>query len=360
MPGEHLPRPDRPDLWRMQIFGPLIAALVAVGGLYGWSLHAPHTVAGLRAGGQPIGDVPFAELDAAVDKVADAVLDTRIVLAFGKDERMVKRRDLGFVVDHAAAKELVKSAGKSGNPLADVALRSRARRGKVDLDLPVDVDRAQGARVPDRAQGRRRSRAARRAARSRAPHHRQRDAGLSLARVRLDGGASSTRRARASARVELAAGLSWPKVKSEDLKDIDISTVLGNWETHYSSTGARHRSHLQLEGRRRSPERPHPQAARGLQLQRGRRRSHREGRLSRRAGDPGRRADRRPRRRHVPDRLDAARGRLLRRARHRVVDAALAAERVHPDGARLDGGLSVDRPEAAATRTTSRWSCTTR
>jgi vancomycin resistance protein YoaR len=38
-------------------------------------------------------------------------------------------------------------------------------------------------------------------------------------------------------RVELAAGLSWPKVKSKDLEDIDISTVLGYWETHYSSTG---------------------------------------------------------------------------------------------------------------------------
>ena len=40
-----------------------------------------------------------------------------------------------------------------------------------------------------------------------------------------------------AARVELAAGLSWPKVKSEDLKDIDISTVLGYWETHYSAIG---------------------------------------------------------------------------------------------------------------------------
>jgi vancomycin resistance protein YoaR len=39
------------------------------------------------------------------------------------------------------------------------------------------------------------------------------------------------------ARVELAAGLSWPKVKSEDLRDVDISTVLGYWETHYSAIG---------------------------------------------------------------------------------------------------------------------------
>jgi vancomycin resistance protein YoaR len=40
-----------------------------------------------------------------------------------------------------------------------------------------------------------------------------------------------------SAHVDLAAGLSWPKVKEQDLKDVDISTVLGYWETRYSSTG---------------------------------------------------------------------------------------------------------------------------
>src|SRR5207253_8638061 len=108
---------------------------------YDWSLKTPHTISGLKAGGQPIGDVPYAQLDGAVDKVADRFLDTRIVLGIGSDQRIVRRRDVGFVVDRAAARELVRAAGKSGNPFSDVALRSRARRGKVDLDLPVDVDR---------------------------------------------------------------------------------------------------------------------------------------------------------------------------------------------------------------------------
>src|SRR5437868_8903907 len=133
--GEHFPSSGGPGLSRAQIFAPLVAALAVVGAVYVWSLRAPRTVTGLRAGGQAIGDVAFARLDGALDKVADGFLDTRIALAFGKDERVVKRRDLGFVVDRAAAKEIVKSAGKSGNPLADLALRSRARRGKVDLEL---------------------------------------------------------------------------------------------------------------------------------------------------------------------------------------------------------------------------------
>ncbi|MCU1282440.1 MAG: hypothetical protein JWM53_5986 [bacterium] len=237
MQGEHFPRSGGPgSLSRAQIFAPLVAALVVVGAVYVWSLRTPRTVTGLRAGGQPIGDVAFAQLDGALEKVADGFLDTRVVLAFGKDERVVKRRDLGFVVDRVAAKEIVKAAGKSGNPLADVAVRSRARRGKVDLELPVDVDRAKALEFltelkddVDRAPS---------DARLDLEHHTiAKETPGYLLRV-YDSMVAVEYAARSGAsRVELAAGLSWPKVKSEDLKDVEISTVLGYWETHYSAVG---------------------------------------------------------------------------------------------------------------------------
>ncbi|MGZ3427924.1 MAG: VanW family protein [Polyangia bacterium] len=234
--GEHFPRSGGAGLSRAQIFAPLLAAFVVVGAAYVWSLRTQRTVTGLRAGGQAIGDVPFAQLDGALEKLADGFLDTRIVLAFGKDERVVKRRDLGYVVDRAAAREIVKSAGKSGNPLADVALRSRARRGKVDLDLPVDVDRNKALEFltelkddVDRAPL---------DARLDLEHHTiAKETPGYLLRV-YDSMVAVEYAARSgAARVELAAGLSWPKVKSEDLKDVDISTVLGYWETHYSAVG---------------------------------------------------------------------------------------------------------------------------
>ena len=76
MQGEHFPRSGGPGWSRAQIFAPLVAALVLVGAVYGWSLRAQRTVTGLRAGGQPIGDVAFAALDGALDKVADGFLDT--------------------------------------------------------------------------------------------------------------------------------------------------------------------------------------------------------------------------------------------------------------------------------------------
>src|SRR3954469_13287647 len=128
MQGEHFPRSNAGGLSRAQIFGPLVCAFLVVGAVYGWSLRAPRTITGLRAAGQPLGDVAFGALDGALAKAADGFLDSRIVLAFGSDERVVKRRDLGFVVDRAAAHGLVAAAGKSGNPLADVATRFAARR----------------------------------------------------------------------------------------------------------------------------------------------------------------------------------------------------------------------------------------
>jgi vancomycin resistance protein YoaR len=223
-------------LTRWQIFGPLGLALAAVIAVYVVSLRSQRTVTGLRAGGQPVGNVPFSELDHAIDQMVDGFLDTKIVLAFGKDERVVKRRDLGFVVDKAGTREMVQAAGKSGNPLSDLALRSRARRGRVDLDVPVDVDRTKALefltelkddvdRAPDDA-------------RLDLEHHTIAPAKPGYLLRVYDSMVAVEYAARSgAARVELAAGLQEAKVKEQDLQGIDISTVLGFWETRYSSTG---------------------------------------------------------------------------------------------------------------------------
>jgi vancomycin resistance protein YoaR len=233
--GEHFPKPSL-GLTRLQIFGPLAAAIAVVAVSYAWSLQTPRTIAGLRAGGQPVGDVPFAQLDAALDKVVDGFLDTRIVLAFGKDERVVKRRDVGFQVDRTAARDLLKAVGKSGNPFVDLATRTRARRGKADVDLPVDVDRNKALEFltelkddVDRAPV---------DARLDLEHHTVAPAQPGYLLRVYDSMVALEYAARSGqARVELAAGLSAARVKEQDLEGINISTVLGYWETRYSAIG---------------------------------------------------------------------------------------------------------------------------
>jgi len=51
MQGEHFPQNGGPGLTRAQIFAPLVCALLVVSAVYGWSLKAPRTITGLRAGG---------------------------------------------------------------------------------------------------------------------------------------------------------------------------------------------------------------------------------------------------------------------------------------------------------------------
>lgn len=201
---------------------------------YVHSVRSAVTIAGLKAGGQPIGSVPFAELDGRMAKAIDGYLDGKMVLAFGKDEVRASRRDLGFSVDKAKLIEDVKQAGKSGNPLKDLASRTRARRGKLDVPVEVEVDRQKALEYltelkddVDRGATDARLDLDRHTIAPESPGYLLR---VYDSLVALEYSARS-----GSDRVELSTALTEAKVKKEDLKDIDISTVLGFWETRYSA-----------------------------------------------------------------------------------------------------------------------------
>jgi vancomycin resistance protein YoaR len=219
---------------RMQIYSAIAMALAILSAAYVWSLRSRHTIAGLRAGGQPIGDVPLAELEQRLDPAIEAFLDGKLTLTFGNDAVHPRRRDVGFVVDRARSVMLIQAAGKSGNPVDDVVARSLARRGRLDLPLPVDIDRAKALEFltnlkddVDRAPQNARLDLERHTIAKEKPGY--------LLRV-YDSMVALEYAARAGAeRVELSAAETPAKVKEEDLKDIDISTVLGNWETRYSA-----------------------------------------------------------------------------------------------------------------------------
>jgi vancomycin resistance protein YoaR len=234
--GEHFPDAAGTGFTRRQLSGVLTVALLLVAGSYVASLRGHTTIAGLRAGGEPVGGLDAARLEPALDRAIDRFLDGKVVLALGDDSREVTRREAGFVVDRGALAEAVLRAGRTGDALADLTLRARARRGKVDLPLASDIDRKKALELltelkddVDRAP---------QDARLDLEHHTiaKEKPGYLLrvydSMVALEYAARS-----GQARVELQAALSWPKVKADDLRDIDISTVLGNWETHYNSTG---------------------------------------------------------------------------------------------------------------------------
>jgi vancomycin resistance protein YoaR len=212
-----------------------LSAVALVAGAYVWSLRRPVTIAGLRAGGVDVGGVPFDALDETLARVADKILDEKIVLVAGDRERRSTRRELGVVVDRERLRRALIDAGRSGWPLEDLADRARARRGRLDLPVPLDVDRKRAVEVLAELKDEI----------DRAPV----DAHLDLERhtiakelpgalVRVyDAVAALEYAARGgAARVELPVLEAPPRVRAKDLEGIDISTVLGAWETRYSAS----------------------------------------------------------------------------------------------------------------------------
>lgn len=127
--------------------------------------------------------------------------------------------------------------GHSGDPAADLTDWWRARRGHIDVPLRYRLDRSTALnRLSDLKEDF-----------DRAP----KDAKLDLNRhtvaaeepglsvdlyASLDRGSTAARRG--DREVELAVQRVAPKVASDALRGLEIGTILGRWETRYSSTGA--------------------------------------------------------------------------------------------------------------------------
>src|SRR5258706_12492222 len=229
-PEEHTPTggelaPVATPLPRSWFIGAVVG-LAALGGAYGLSLRRHSTIAGLRVAGQPIGGVAFDELPGKLQPAVDAWLDQTVTLTAGKDELKAKRREVGFVVDQAAAVEELRRAGRTGHPWSDLATRSRARRGRVDLPLPVDVDRTRALEFLtnvkddlDRAAVDARLDLQRHTIAAESPGYLVR---VYDSMVALEYAARS-----GESRIALSAATTPARVTADDLRGVDISTVLG-------------------------------------------------------------------------------------------------------------------------------------
>jgi vancomycin resistance protein YoaR len=212
-----------------------LGALLVIG-TYVWSLHSGSTMSGLKVAGAAIGGVDFADLPARLDAVTQRFLDGKIALSLGERQWTAKRREVGIVVDREKAVQEIERAGRSGQPFHDLVTRLQARRGRVEIALPLDVDRQKALEFltnlkddVDRAPV---------DARLDLEHHSVADSQQGYLLRVYDSMVSLEYAAKNGAdEVVLAASATEPKVKKEDLAGIDISTVLGAWETRYSAVG---------------------------------------------------------------------------------------------------------------------------
>jgi vancomycin resistance protein YoaR len=222
----------KPVVGRRRWFFVAVGGVLALAGAYVWLLASASTMAGLKVAGEPMGGVAFAELPARVKAAADKFLDGKIKLTLGKDEWQAKRRDVGLIVDQKRAIEELQKLGKSGNPVEDVLLRARG----VDFALPLDVDRTKALEFltnlkddVDRAPV---------DARLDLEHHTIAEAHAGYLLRVYDSMVALEYAARGHAgAVTLSAATTQPKVSKEDLAGVEISTVLGSWDTHYSAVG---------------------------------------------------------------------------------------------------------------------------
>jgi vancomycin resistance protein YoaR len=217
-----------------------LSASGAAAALYIKTVRAPVTLRGLSLLGQPLSEVSYRELPARVRAIVQAHLQKRVRLRVGSDTVRARLADLGLSIDEAALVEAAQRSGRSGDPLADVAARLRARRHGLALRAPIALNEERAleflAELKDQV--------------DRSPT----DARLDLERhtiaperpgyllrvydslVALSYAARALAQGQEVEEIDLHVATTQPTVRAADLRGIDVSTVLGSWETRYSTS----------------------------------------------------------------------------------------------------------------------------
>lgn len=239
--------PAQPEAAARPLFfaGLLASGFVALGlvlagfGFYVTRKNADRCVPGLSVEGQAIGGEPLATLPATLHRIADQALGRKLRLLVGRDRVTASLRELGVSVDEAALTSELKSLGHSGDPAQDLQAYLHGKRHGYRLSLPFTLEDKRALdyliELKDTV--------------DRAPV----DARLDLEKhtiapdrpgyllrvydslVSLEYATRSLRAGTPLAEVRLAVAETPPQVVRKDLEGLDVSTVLGTWETHYSN-----------------------------------------------------------------------------------------------------------------------------
>ncbi len=151
---ERAPEPAAPPQrsgWRTLLAGAesvamLTGTAVAAVMLFGaWqtSLSDERAIPGLTLAGESIGGLSADEVEAIAASASDRTLDRTLTLTAGPVSTTTTARALGAVPSPDDVVEQALALGRSGDLIADLQARARARKGKVDLRVGMRFDERQ-------------------------------------------------------------------------------------------------------------------------------------------------------------------------------------------------------------------------
>ncbi|HJZ84851.1 MAG TPA: VanW family protein [Polyangia bacterium] len=209
------------------------AATALVAWLYVRTLRAESTIPGLRAAGVVVGAVPRAAMQSRTGEVARAYLAHPMRFLLQGQATVASRQEVGFTVDRTELERRLLGAGRSGFLLGDLRTRAQARRGRLEVAVPAALDRTRALEFLSDLKDRL-DRPPSDAKLDLEHHTIAREQAGTLVQVYQSLVNLEYAVAAGADQVELAAVVTPPRVTQKDLAAIDISTVMGAWQTAYS------------------------------------------------------------------------------------------------------------------------------
>jgi len=188
-----------------------------------------------------IGAVPFAELPARIKAAGAALLSSRIVVQVVGEKTSATWQDLGLSINEAATVATLQQLGHTGDAAADLLTYLQARRSQLRVPLAIELDekRATEFLLSLKDQMDRAAIDARLDLEKHTIAADQQGILISVyeAMVALQYAVRDLREGTPVTSLDLSAATrtAQPQVRREDLKGLDVSTVLGAWETRYSN-----------------------------------------------------------------------------------------------------------------------------
>ena len=217
----------------------LAGAAPLFGAIYLSHKHAGQTLPGLRIDGQPLGGVPFSALPARVHQVIEQFLSRKVYLRVGGERIPSTWRELGVLIDEADLVAELRAMGHSGDLASDFLSYLHGQRHGLNLNVPVELDDRKALEYlielkdqVDRAPVDARLDLERHTVAAERPGYLLR---VYDSLVAVQYAVRALRSGRPVGPIELAVAVTPPQVRRQDLQGIDVSHVLGSWETRYST-----------------------------------------------------------------------------------------------------------------------------